>query len=55
MHFLCVVQAGYTPLMLAAACGVEISNHQEVVALLIERGNVNAVVQQVSWLIHLSD
>ena len=43
------MQAGYTPLMLAAACGVEISNQREVVAHLIGRGNVNAVVHQVSY------
>ncbi len=48
MFYVLIVQAGYTPLMLTAACGMEISNHQEGVALLIERGNVNAMVQQVS-------
>ena len=40
-------QAGYTPLMLAAAHQVEVGEHRGVIQHLIERGGVNSIAQQV--------
>ena len=49
------MQAGYTPIMLIAAHGVEISNNMEAMNHLIARSNVNIRSEQVGsclMLIH---
>ncbi len=34
-------QAGYTPLMLAAACCVEVGEHRDIMGHLVDRGDIN--------------
>ena len=48
-------QAGYTPMMLAAAYGVEVGEHKEIMSHLVSRGNVNAVAHQVCVCVCMCD
>ena len=41
-------QAGYTPLMLAAACSVDFGDHRDILGHLIDRGGINTVAEKVS-------
>ncbi len=41
-------QAGYTPLMLAAACCVEVGEHRDIMGHLVDRGDINKAADKVS-------
>ena len=47
MHTHTHTEAGYTPLMLAADCCVEVGEHRDIKGHLVDRGDINKAADKV--------